>query len=212
MNSIAMFISDLAGKNKKAQKAAVIIDKAASIGRIVSETAVANAKAVAASPLTAGQPFVALNYASAAASTLAVISSTIRAMREIDATSTETGVGRTGVINVVARRARGGIVTGPGTSTSDSIPTMLSNGEYVINANASRMFAPILSQLNALGNQPQFSMGSLLTQAIGNTTLGATMDQDMENRTTPPIKTYVSATDMTNQQQMDRLIKSRSLI
>lgn len=211
MSNIASFLFDIAGKNKKAQKAAVVIDKAAAIGRIVSETAVANAKAVAASPLTAGQPFVGLNYAQAAASTLAVIGSAIRSIREIDATSTE--LSRTsGVINVIARRAQGGIVSGPGTSTSDSIPTMLSNGEFVINANASRMFAPILSQLNALGNQPQFSMGSLLTQGIGNSFLGATIDQDMENRTTPPIKTYVSATDMSNQQQMDRLIKSRSLI
>jgi uncharacterized alpha/beta hydrolase family protein len=106
----------------------------------------------------------------------------------------------------------GGIVTGAGTSTSDSIPTLLSNGEFVINANASRMFAPILSQLNSLGNQPQFDMGSLLTQAIGNTTLTSVMAEDAENRMTPPIKTYVSATDMSNQQQMDRLIKSRSTI
>jgi len=211
MQNIASFVYDLAGKNKKAQKAAVIIDKAASIGRIISETAVANAKAVAASPLTAGQPWVGLNIASAAASTLSVIGGAIRAIREIDSTSTEVG-SRSGVINVVARRAMGGIVTGAGTSTSDSIPTLLSNGEFVINANASRMFAPILSQLNSLGNQPQFDMGSLLTQAIGNTTLTSVMAEDAENRMTPPIKTYVSATDMSNQQQMDRLIKSRSTI
>lgn len=34
--------------------------------------------------------------------------------------------------------ATGGHVTGPGTSTSDSIPTMLSNGEYVVKASAVR--------------------------------------------------------------------------
>jgi hypothetical protein len=211
MQNIASFIFDLAGKNKKAQKAAVVIDKAASIGRIISETAVANAKAVATSPLTAGQPWVALNTASAVASTLSVIGGAIRAIREIDTTSTEIGT-RSGVINVIARRAMGGIVTGAGTSRSDSIPTLLSNGEFVINANASRMFAPILSQLNSLGNAPQFDMGSLLTQAIGNTTLTSVMAEEAENRTGPIIKTYVSATDMTNQQQMDRMIKSRSTI
>lgn len=32
--------------------------------------------------------------------------------------------------------ADGGMITGPGTSTSDSIPAMLSNGEYVVNAAA----------------------------------------------------------------------------
>jgi hypothetical protein len=32
--------------------------------------------------------------------------------------------------------ANGGYITGPGTSTSDSIPAMLSNGEYVLRASA----------------------------------------------------------------------------
>ena len=34
------------------------------------------------------------------------------------------------------KSARGGLVLGPGTATSDSIPAMLSNGEYVIRAAA----------------------------------------------------------------------------
>ena len=34
------------------------------------------------------------------------------------------------------KRAMGGYISGPGTSTSDSIPTMLSNGEYVIKADS----------------------------------------------------------------------------
>ncbi len=38
----------------------------------------------------------------------------------------------------VKRKAGGGLVTGPGTGTSDSIPTMLSNGEYVLSAAATR--------------------------------------------------------------------------
>ena len=36
------------------------------------------------------------------------------------------------------RRARGGIINGPGSGTSDSIPALLSNGEYVIRAAAVR--------------------------------------------------------------------------
>jgi len=40
----------------------------------------------------------------------------------------------------VVTRADGGMVNGPGTSTSDSIPALLSNGEFVINAKAVRMF------------------------------------------------------------------------
>lgn len=47
--------------------------------------------------------------------------------------------------------ATGGIVTGAGTGTSDSIPAMLSNGESVITARATEMFAPLLSSINQLG-------------------------------------------------------------
>jgi hypothetical protein len=36
--------------------------------------------------------------------------------------------------------AGGGLVNGPGTSTSDSIPAMLSNGEFIMNAAAVRKF------------------------------------------------------------------------
>jgi TP901 family phage tail tape measure protein len=46
-------------------------------------------------------------------------------------------------------RAGGGPVFGPGTSTSDSIPAMLSNGEFVVKASAvKRIGVPTLNQLN----------------------------------------------------------------
>lgn len=38
------------------------------------------------------------------------------------------------------RRARGGYISGPGTGTSDSIPALLSNGEYVMDAYTTRLF------------------------------------------------------------------------
>lgn len=45
--------------------------------------------------------------------------------------------------------ATGGSVDGPGTGTSDSIPAMLSNGEYVLNAQAvDRLGVPFLNGLN----------------------------------------------------------------
>lgn len=46
--------------------------------------------------------------------------------------------------------ASGGIIYGPGTSTSDSIPAMLSNGEYVVRAAAVRKIGlPTLNAINA---------------------------------------------------------------
>jgi len=43
----------------------------------------------------------------------------------------------------------GGLVRGPGSSRSDSIPAWLSNGEYVVNARATRENYPLLSSINA---------------------------------------------------------------
>lgn len=55
-----------------------------------------------------------------------------------------------GIINS-AKFAKGGLVEGSGTGTSDSIPAMLSNGESVITARATSMFSPILSYINQSG-------------------------------------------------------------
>lgn len=50
-----------------------------------------------------------------------------------------------------AKFASGGLVTGPGSDTSDSVPAQLSNGESVLTASATRMFAPALSAFNQIG-------------------------------------------------------------
>jgi hypothetical protein len=55
----------LAGKNKDVQKALLIAENAAGIAKILINTGVANAKAVATSPITGGQPWVAINSISA---------------------------------------------------------------------------------------------------------------------------------------------------
>lgn len=55
--------------------------------------------------------------------------------------------------------ASGGPVRGAGTGTSDSIPTMLSNGEYVINADAAAQIGlPTLNAINS-GNLPKYADG-----------------------------------------------------
>lgn len=50
-----------------------------------------------------------------------------------------------------AKFAEGGKVNGPGTGTSDSIPAYLSNGEFVMTAQATRMFEPLLVAMNGIG-------------------------------------------------------------
>tara|TARA_Y100000780_G_scaffold219131_1_gene224814 strand:- start:99 stop:806 length:708 start_codon:yes stop_codon:yes gene_type:complete len=58
-----------------------------------------------------------------------------------------------------ANYAQGGYVQGPGTSTSDSISANLSNGEFVMRADAVRKIGlENLERMN-LGQMPQFSSG-----------------------------------------------------
>lgn len=49
---------------------------------------------------------------------------------------------------VTLQFAEGGLVRGPGTGTSDSIPARLSDGEYVVNAKATQKHLGLLEQLN----------------------------------------------------------------
>ncbi|WP_052193496.1 phage tail tape measure protein [Pseudomonas sp. 11/12A] len=60
---------------------------------------------------------------------------------------------------VKAGYATGGLISGPGTGTSDSIVARLSNGEYVLTADAVRTYGTdLLDKMNA-GNLPKFASG-----------------------------------------------------
>ena len=72
-------------------------------------------------------------------------------------------------INTVksAKFASGGLVAGPGTGTSDSIPARLSNGESVMTAKATEMFAPILSSFNMMGGGVPINVTQTSSQTLG---------------------------------------------
>lgn len=57
--------------------------------------------------------------------------------------------------------AEGGHVSGPGTSTSDSIPAMLSDGEFVVNAKATKKHRAALEAINA-GRVPALATGGIV--------------------------------------------------
>lgn len=67
--------------------------------------------------------------------------------------------------NAAPRTARsgGGYISGPGTGTSDSIPALLSNGEYVINARSTTRHRELLEAINA----GRFASGGLVGYASG---------------------------------------------
>ena len=63
-------------------------------------------------------------------------------------------------------KATGGYITGPGTGTSDSIPAMLSNGEFVIRSAAvDQVGLSTLEAINA-GRVPEFSDGGSVDDTI----------------------------------------------
>ena len=74
------------------------------------------------------------------------------------------------------KKADGGLITGPGTGTSDSIRAMLSNGEYVINAKATKANLPFLEAINS-GQIEKFAKGGL----VGGNALAAKPSQ-LSNR------------------------------
>ncbi|EKS9844469.1 phage tail tape measure protein [Burkholderia cepacia] len=60
----------------------------------------------------------------------------------------------------VLHRAGGGPIAGPGTTTSDSIPAMLSNGEFVINAASTKKYRSLLEAINS-GHMAHFATGGI---------------------------------------------------
>ncbi len=59
----------------------------------------------------------------------------------------------------IGKYATGGHVTGPGSGTSDDIPAMLSNGEFVINAQSTKKNRALLEAINDGGGISKFANG-----------------------------------------------------
>lgn len=76
-------LKQLGEKNKAIQKAAIIAENAVGIAKIILNTQAANAKSVAASPLTGGQPWVAINTISGALGVAGSLLATKKALSEL---------------------------------------------------------------------------------------------------------------------------------
>jgi hypothetical protein len=66
--------------------------------------------------------------------------------------------------------ATGGFVSGPGSTTSDSIPAFLSNKEFVVNAKATERFRPQLEAINNGGGPEIFDNSSSSQSQTGSAT------------------------------------------
>lgn len=134
-----------AGKNNKA---AAVAAKTLAIAEVAISQGVAIANAVKAATKATTIWEVLANIATAVAAVTTVITTATKSIKS-------------------AKFASGGLVTGPGTGTSDSIPARLSNGESVMTARATEMFAPILSSFNMMGGGVPINVTQTSNQALG---------------------------------------------
>lgn len=86
-----------------------------------------------------------------------------------------------------AKFATGGLVTGSGSGTSDSIPAQLSNGESVLTANATSMFAPALSAFNQIGGGVPIVNNGNSQQQIGEEFLARAVARGMASAPRPVV-------------------------
>jgi hypothetical protein len=89
-------LKQLGEKNKGIQKAAIIAENAVGIARIVQNTLVANAKSVATSPLTGGQPWVAINTIGGALGVASSLLATKKALSALGGGSAGSGTSISG--------------------------------------------------------------------------------------------------------------------
>jgi hypothetical protein len=154
-----------------------------------------------------------IGYAAQAVGIISAIMSAVKSAKG-SVSSTDTGTQQNASGTAVPKprgMATGGFVSGIGGPKSDLIPAMLSNGESVINAQSTSMFRPLLSSINEIGGGKRFAEGGL---SVGSFSQNQALQQlqNSMNFQQAPIKTYVVASDMSNQQMMDRNIKTRSTL
>lgn len=165
-------LSKVTGDEEKYQKWKLIMS--------IIEAQIQGGLAIMAAIATAtpGDPYsVAVRIASAAAAAGAATTAAVAQL-----------VALKGGIPAAPKFAQGGSVNGRGTGTSDDILAWLSNGESVMTARTTRMFAPMLSAMNVAGG------GAPLTQTAQNNAMQNMWESAFENMPAP----VVSVKEITN--------------
>lgn len=178
-------LSDLVGKDTLAGKALGI--SAALINTYVGASEAIKQKSTLPSPFDVIAKVV--NVAT-------VIATGLRTVQAITAVQ----VPDADVPEVRIRKALGGVLSGP-SHAMGGISTPfgeLEGGEYVINKTATQLYRPELDKINGLGGNVDYQQSGF------NGNISTTQQ--------PIIKTYVVASEMSSQQEMDRTIKDRSKI
>lgn len=183
-------------------KASVIIEKASAIGQIWSNNAIANAKAVAAFPLTGGQPWVTINTVTAGLSSIATVAAAAKAIAEIDNKKFESQKGGSSGRNY----AMGGYIDGPRHSQG-GVPVEAEGGEAIMTRGAVTAFAPLLSAINQMGGGTSFSQG-----AVGQAGYDFPEQSVQQVQQAQITKTYVVENELTTIQQRQARLKDLSTL
>lgn len=172
MNAMAAVMGGMAELLEQAgenNRSALVLAKTLAIAEVAISQGVAIANAVkAASKGSVTVWDLVANIATAITTVISTIASATKSIKS-------------------AKFASGGLVTGPGTGTSDSIPAQLSNGESVITARATSMFAPILSSFNQMGGGVPINVTASGNQSIGEDMLARAVAKGMLMAPAPQI-------------------------
>lgn len=144
--------------------------KALGVMQVVITEGIAIAKAVQGG---AEYPFP-INVLTVAASVAAITAAMASAVNSVKSTE-------------VPKYASGGLVTGPGTSTSDSIPAMLSNGEAVMTANAVNEWGAMLSAMNVSSGGNAINVSNLPQRGDGMRGMRAMLKEVLLDMPTPVV-------------------------
>jgi hypothetical protein len=139
-------LKELAGKNKKLAIAGVVVEQAAAIGKILVNTGIANAKALAASPLTFGQPWVAINTISAGLSIAASVAAGAKAIQQINSSDN----GAPASAGSAPSGGTGGAAPAPSAPTLDKAPIPQIEGT----GGGSNPTTQLAQTLSAASNKP----------------------------------------------------------
>lgn len=180
--------SQLLGQFGSESKAAAVASKALALGQIAVSQGVAIAEGVKQAQSV---PFPA-NIAAIATTVATILSTIVSAVKTVKS----------------AKFAEGGLVEGAGTGTSDSVAARLSNGESVMTAKTTAMFAPLLSTLNQLGGGVPIQVQQQGTQQLGEEVLARAFARGAASLPSP----VVSVVDINDVQQRVQVIEREATL
>lgn len=204
-------IADLENQRANAAADAAIkqanLNFALAIGSITISTAEAIAKTIAqlggvGAITPPGAALIALTAASGAIQIAAAESARSTAIAQAEASRP----GVSGAKNVRVNKAEGGLISGPGNGVSDSVPANLSNGEFVVNANATSKYLPLLTRINQSGLQGGNAVNPTSFSDEAMLELLARIDDKLSQ----PTRSYVVASDIEDIKNKQTYINRRA--